>query len=94
MESFPFADPPNVAVITTVGVLDGEPILLVTHDADDGGWQFLGTGPNTEENARVVALVRIYRIDESVGELADLPLGWAASRPASGFPWKRYANPR
>jgi hypothetical protein len=50
-------------------------------DEDDGGWRFLpGGGSLLEENARVVALRWIWLLDPSVGQLADLPLGWQASR--------------
>src|SRR4051794_14128998 len=42
MDDWPFANPPDVAAITTRQVVHGgEPILLVSHDADDGSWQFL-----------------------------------------------------
>lgn len=41
-ETWPFDDPPNRRCYTTVHVLENnDPILLVTHDADDGAWQFL-----------------------------------------------------
>ena len=40
IDDWPFEDPPNMAVITTVNVLEhGHPVLLVTHDEDDGGWR-------------------------------------------------------
>jgi hypothetical protein len=48
---WPFEDPANTAAITTRLVLDdGAPILLVTHDLEDGGWQFLSgtTGGTTD----------------------------------------------
>ena len=38
---WPFDQGPHVAVITVRSVLDGDPILSVTHDEDDDGWQFL-----------------------------------------------------
>lgn len=89
-EDWPFDDPPNVAVITTRGVTEeGAPILLVSHDEVDGGWQFLSGGPVIEEDARVVGLKRIWVLDPTVGELADLPLGWQASRATSGEPWRK-----
>ena len=90
-EIWPFGDPENLAVITTRQVTEGKaPILIVSHDEDDGGWQFLpGHGPLLEENARVVGLRRIWLLDPSVGELADLPLGWQASRNAPADPWRR-----
>lgn len=52
----PFDDPHNVAVITVQAVIDGAPILLVTHDADDGGWQFHTAGDAKEEDGHVVSL--------------------------------------
>jgi hypothetical protein len=89
MKGWPFDDSPNVAVITTRQVTeDNAPILLVSHDEEDGGWQFLPGGPVLEENARVVALRRIWLLDPSVGQLADLPLGWQASRKSPLDPWR------
>ena len=45
-EGWPFDNLPNVAVITTRQVTkDNAPILLVSHDEEDGGWQFLPGGP-------------------------------------------------
>jgi len=39
---WPFKDPKNTAVFTTVGVIDrDEPIRRVRDDDDDGAWQFL-----------------------------------------------------
>lgn len=94
-ERWPFDDPENLAVITTRQVTEGKaPILIVSHDEDDGGWQFLpGHGPLLEENARVVGLRRIWLLDPSVGELADLPLGWQASRHSPADPWRRAPRP-
>jgi hypothetical protein len=89
-EDWPFDDSPNVAVITMRQVTeDKAPILLVSHDEDDGGWQFLPGGSVLEENARVVALRRIWLLDPSVGQLADLPSGWQASRHSPIEPWRR-----
>lgn len=39
---FPFYDPPNVATIICRHILEnGAPILYISHDEDDGAWQFL-----------------------------------------------------
>jgi hypothetical protein len=90
---WPFADPKNVAVITLKSIVKGSgPILHVTHDADDGAWQFLDGSTVSEENASVVSLEEITRIDPSVTELADLPLGWYADRSAASEPWRRGKN--
>jgi hypothetical protein len=89
VESWPFADRPNTASITTRQVLEGAPILLVTHDADDGGWQFLCGTTNDPSDARVVGLGRMYKRDPTLGELSDLPEGWRASRTSADVPWRR-----
>jgi hypothetical protein len=87
---WPFDDAPNMAVITTRQITEhSAPILLVTHDADDGGWQFLPGGSVLGEDARVVAMRSIWMLDPSVGELADLPLGWQAWRRSHQTPWQR-----
>jgi hypothetical protein len=87
--TWPFADPPNTASITTQQVLDGAPILRVTHDADDGGWQFLcGTTDDTAD-ARVIGLGRMIARDSTLGELADLPEGWQAWRASPALRWER-----
>ena len=87
---FPFADPLDVAVITLRRILAGAaPILYVSHDADDGGWQFLDGGEITEEEAAVAGLDEVWRADPSIGALADLPLGWYAFRQTRDSPWQR-----
>jgi hypothetical protein len=87
---WPFADPPNVACFTTWRVLDGiEPIVYVSHDAEDGAWQFLPESGAIEELAAVVSLKNICSRDPSVRLLADLPLGWYASRSGVRDEWIR-----
>jgi hypothetical protein len=92
MTEWKFADPPDVAVISTRKVVSGDDwIAFVSHDADDGGWQFLDNapGPLNEVDASVVSLSEIVALDASVNELADLPLGWQAWRDTRHSPWKR-----
>ncbi len=87
---WPFADPPNAASITVRQIIQGgEPILLIVHDNDDGGWQFLTGGSFDTADAMLVSLQSIIRHDPSIADLVDLPLGWAASRAAVGQPWQR-----
>jgi hypothetical protein len=87
---WPFEDPPNVAIYTTVNVLDrGDPILLVCHDADDGAWQFLCGRTNDPADGRVIGLDCALGMDPSLAELADLPQGWRAWREHRGRPWTR-----
>ena len=90
IETWPFKDPENLAVITLKQIVhNGQPILHVVHDSADGGWQFLGWSDASEEDALLVALHRIVRLDPSVRELADLPLGWHAWRKSPEEMWRR-----
>jgi hypothetical protein len=89
VDGWPFADKPNTASITTRQVLEGAPILLVTHDADDGSWQFLCGTTDDPADARVVGLGQMYKRDATLGQLADLPEGWQASRASPDLPWQR-----
>ena len=92
-DQWPFADPKNVAVTTLKAIAKGgSPILHVSHDADDGMWQFLDGSTVSEENASVISLEEITQIDPSVMELADLPLGWYAYRLTANEPWRRGKN--
>jgi hypothetical protein len=90
---WPFAEEQNVAAMTTVHVLDGSlPILVVAHDAEDGMWQILCGTTNDPEDGCVVCLGCVFDRDPSIGELADLALGWYAWREAPGQPWHRKAR--
>jgi hypothetical protein len=93
-EDWPFEDSPNVAVLTTTAVVKGGmPILRVTHDDDDGAWQFhTGHTVNAGE-AMIVALREIVKRDPSVTSLADLPYGWIAVRESVTSEWRRSPHP-
>jgi hypothetical protein len=87
---WPFVDPPNVTAISTVHILEGRlPILRVTHDIDDGIWQILCGTTNDPAEGRVLCLGCLFERDRSIGELADLPLGWIAWRVSRNDPWQR-----
>jgi hypothetical protein len=91
---WPFADPRNVAVFTVRDVVEmRHPILAVFHDADDGGWQFLTGQPLDMKDAMLVGLEEIVRLDPTLSVLADLPLGWMATRARVGDEWRRSARP-
>ena len=78
---WPFTGPQNTAVFTTKDILNrSKPILQVTHDLDDGAWQFLPGEPVSEEQAKIVALREIAILDPTILELADLREGWCAER--------------
>jgi hypothetical protein len=90
-QTWPFNDPPNVAVIANRKTVRGEEwIAYVSHDLDDGAWQFHTAGAEVAEGDAVfVSLQNITQIDATVLQLADLPLGWHAWRDTKDLPWKR-----
>lgn len=90
MDHWPFEQPPNTAASTTREILEGKaPVLRVTHDADDGGWQFLPNTAVSPEDARVVGLEHMCGRDPTLFDVADLPEGWVAWRDRPGATWHR-----
>jgi len=88
--SWPFADPPETEVITLARILKGDaPLRLVTHDEDDGSWQFLDGDQVFEEDAALVTLGFMAMLEPSILELGDLPIGWQAIRDDPDQPWRR-----
>lgn len=85
-----FKDLPNTMVLTTRDVIENKRgILFVSHDADDGMWQFLSDTDLNMENAILVALEEIVDFDPAIIDVADLPLGWVAWREDIVSPWNR-----
>jgi hypothetical protein len=73
---------------------DDAPILLVTHDEEDHGWQFLdGSERLDPADARHVCLEHVVGTDPTLYEVADLPPGWIAWRQSSDDPWVREPRP-
>ena len=86
-----FDDPPNLAVFTTKSIAFGQqPVLLVTHDEEDGAWQFLPSGgAGHEKDAALVSLRSMIERDSTLAQLADLPVGWRAWRESRDSTWQR-----
>ncbi len=85
---FPFYDAPNTAAITCCHISEnGAPILYVSHDEDDGMWQFLCGNTHTTEEAGVVSLKSVFDFDHSVGFLKDMPCGYCAERGHPNEKW-------
>src|SRR4051794_39612985 len=85
-----FPDPEGTEVITLERILRGDsPVLLVCHDREDEGWQFLDGEHVFEEDGAAVYLGDMLQLDPSLAALADLPAGWYAWREAPGHPWRR-----
>jgi hypothetical protein len=94
MSQWPFDQPRNCAAISLRQIIAGEePILHVTHDEDDHGWQFLGPSDAKVDDGVVVSLAEILEMDPTIREVADLPPDWPAWRRAIGKPWVREINP-
>ena len=73
---FPFEDAPNTACIVCRHVMDKEKaITYISHDADDGMWQFLCDEEHAEEDAQIISLYSAYMMDQSIGQVFDMPCG-------------------
>ena len=87
-----FIEPPNMAVIANRKIItSGAWIAYVSHDSDDGAWQFhISSSDSVNENdAVLVSLQEIVNIDHTITILADLPLGWCAWRNSKDDVWER-----
>ena len=85
-----FKDSLNTAVFTTTFVIkDKKDITYVTHDIEDGAWQFFSSDvfDNYEDVAMIVGLGEIIKIDKTILDIADLLLGHAAIRQSAGDKW-------
>ena len=86
-----FNDPPNVAVIARKSIFThGDVIVYVTHDSDDGCWQFHTAQPEAMDinDACLVSFQSIVEHDPTIEQLAALPLGWCASRSSVDQGWE------
>ena len=94
-DSWPFDQPRNCAAITIRGILDGtEPILHVTHDEHDCGWQFLSLRDACPDEAKLLCLEEVVAMDSTILQLADLPPGWHAWRRTIADAWICEPNPQ
>ncbi|HLK03962.1 MAG TPA: DUF4262 domain-containing protein [Candidatus Acidoferrum sp.] len=85
-----FQDSPHANAFLSQTVYDGtEPVTYVSHDAEDGAWQFLGESMSDGGGPVVSCLHHPIDRDRSLEELADLPKGWCAERGKIGETWVR-----
>ena len=86
---FPFNQTENTAVITCCHITESDAtILYVSHDEEDGMWQFLCGRAHSQEQARVVSLNEIFTLDATVSKLANMPCGYIAERKSKISKWK------
>lgn len=85
-----FGDPPDTRVFLSRSVHEkSEPVTYVSHDEEDGAWQFLGDSMSEGGGPVISCLHHPIDDDSTLNELADLPLGWWAERAKPGEPWVR-----
>jgi hypothetical protein len=85
-----FPDDPHARVFLSESVNKGtEPVTYVSHDVEDGAWQFLGDSMSDGGGPVISCFHHPIDCDPSLAELADLPLGWCAERGRVGEPWVR-----
>jgi Domain of unknown function (DUF4262) len=85
-----FPDPPHTRVFLSETVNKGtEPVTYVSHDAEDGAWQFLGDSMSDGSGPVISCFHHPIDRDPSLAELSDLPSGWYAERGKVGEPWSR-----
>ncbi len=88
-----FPDPPHTRVFLSEAVHSGiEPITYVSHDLEDGAWQFLGESMAGDGKPVLSCFHHPVDADPNLKELADLPLGWWAERAKPGEPWFRHQH--
>ena len=90
-----FKDGLNTAVFTTkFVVLDKKEISYVSHYLEDGAWQFSSDDKfdNYEEVAMILSLDEIIKLDKSILEITDLPLGFIATRKTKTDNWTIIEN--
>ncbi len=89
MLDWPFDEREDISVFTSAQIMAGDAwIGRVVHDASDGSWQFHPLEGGRAEQAVVVALRELWLLDASIGDLADMPLGWAATRRSPSAAWE------
>ncbi|TIT75782.1 MAG: hypothetical protein E5W56_04530 [Mesorhizobium sp.] len=95
MGDWKFKDSKNLAVISTRKIFSQDSwIAYVSHDVEDNSWQFYGNEVEVDQDDLIlVGLIEIVELDETVEQLADLPLGWHAWRDTKTSPWKRGKMP-
>jgi hypothetical protein len=87
---WPFDQSENCAVVSVRQVMVADaPVLLVTHDEEDHGWQFLPGEEIQMADAVLVSFKSVLAKDPTLFEVADLPPGWRAHRVNSTSPWVR-----
>jgi hypothetical protein len=90
-----FPDSPDTLVFLSQAVhLDTEKVTYVSHEIDDGAWQFLGDSMAGGGKPVIACFYHLVDRDPSLSERSDLPRGWWAERANPDSPWMRHAKER
>jgi len=88
-QPWPFDQPPNGAAVTLRRITElRSQVLVVAHDADDHGWQFLDGSEASTGDAQIVSMSQMVGLDATLLEVADLLPGWIAQRSGVGERWE------
>ncbi len=89
---WPFLYERNDAMLSLRRVFqEGAPIRLVVHGAD-GGYQFLDGEDCTDDDACVVELEEVLKLDPTIAEVACLLPGFSAYRESPDDAWRVFEN--
>jgi hypothetical protein len=84
-----FDQAPNTAVFTTRQIIEKtKPILYVSHDIDDHGWQFLTSEEILIEDTRIISLEEAIEIDPTILEISKIQPGYYAVRKSKEDNWE------
>jgi hypothetical protein len=75
-EEWPYDDPKNVLIITTKGIIERVKIVkYISHDDEDGMWQFHDGDNVIEQDARIISLEQLTTLDLMLKQLLISSLG-------------------
>lgn len=89
---FKFYEERRLGVYTTSQAFNGDPILYVYHN-ENGDWQFHTSLEPNIEDAKLVCLEEITKLDPTINELYHLQYGWWAWRDRKDAEWKYEERP-
>jgi hypothetical protein len=91
---FKFRESENTACFVCGHVMDkSRPILLASHEKEDGCWQFLcGFNNHNDADIKIISLKQAVEIDSSINELFEMSLGLAADRKSVNHKWEPFAS--
>lgn len=84
---FRFYEKRNLGVYTTKQAFEGEPILYVYHN-EDGDWQFHTSLEPDLNDAKLVCLEEITKLDPTINAIYHLQYGWRAWRSSKDDDWE------